>query len=236
MIKIKKLHLPHLRNEEWFEFMREIKQLITMDTVVCESMSDEMETLTELLHKAELALRQMRKSEISQEIVALDRKRENIYTGLKYHLLSAKYHFQTQKQNAGQVLLTVLKSYGNIFKQTYYEESGTIQHLTEILQNKYGNEVSILGIEEWISQLQSVNEEFFTALQNRNKEQGQKIKFTMADVRLQTDICYRSITEKLEALALLNSQNDSFHDVINNINAAVKKNKNLLTHRNTKNE
>jgi hypothetical protein len=231
MNKIKKLKISHLRNEEWFKFMSEIIKLIKDDNASYGSTSPEIGELVALQTKADLVLKQMRKSFTTAELEQLDADREKIYSGMKLLISGMTYHDQKSKVDAAHNLLDVFKNYGDITRQTYDEETGTIYNLVEDLKHKYTNEVSELNLSEWVERLKNANDSFDEKIRTRDVESGTKPEFTMLEIRQEATPKYEVIMDKLYASALLHTDEDTYQTVINNINAAIDRFKVMLSHR-----
>ncbi|MDR1726127.1 MAG: DUF6261 family protein [Bacteroidales bacterium] len=235
MSDIKKLYLPHLRNEEWFEFMKQIVKLIKDDNASYAGTSPQISELSGYCDQADLALKQQMKSPLTAELVSLDAQRERLYNGLKLQLESMTHHFTESYVTNAYTLLDLFKNYGNLRKQSYTEETGTIYNLVKDLQEKYSEIVSGMGLTDWVLNLKTANDNFLTKLQNRDAEKSEKYPFTMLEIRREADLRYHYIIKKMEALALVHSDVDTYEEVIGKINAAIERNRILLAHRYGKN-
>ena len=66
--------------------------------------------------------------------------------------------------------------------------------------------MATLGIGDWITGLKSANDNFAALIQERYSEEAGKTHLAMKEVRIQVDEAYRTITERIGALMIVNGE------------------------------
>ncbi len=104
--------------------------------------------------------------------------------------------------------------------KTYNEETAGVEKLTEELLTNYTDELTGLNLVDWVTQLQTLNNEFKDLMLSRNDELTEKEPIHMRTVRKEIDAVYRLMVKRVEASALLNGEDD-FKDFMNELNGRI---------------
>ncbi|MDR1005544.1 MAG: DUF6261 family protein, partial [Bacteroidales bacterium] len=182
-MKFTRIDLARLRNEEWFQFMTETKDIIKSDNKTYGDVSEFMVKFEELLSQADAILQQLRKSDYTAQMQQTDYERDEVYRSLKYQVLSFAHHYEQAKREAGEKLEYVFETYGNIPAMSYSQQTASIYNLIQDLQTKFSNEVSLLALLPWVDKLHEKNEAFEKETMSRNDEYAGKLDVSMSDVR-----------------------------------------------------
>jgi hypothetical protein len=229
-MKIKRLRLKNLRNEEWFNYFTEFKTFVEQTAPGTLDIEALFIVFMSLYGKADKALEQIRKSRYSSEIVKLDASRDNVWIGLSETVGSALHHFDESKRTAAERLVILFDHYGNLAAKPYNEETASISNFLQDVRGKYAGEIAVLDLAEWLGELERTNTEFETAVLERNREYAGKSDLNMLDIRRQTDRAYLDIVERIEALSLVYGD-DRFALFVRTLNSNIERYKTAINRR-----
>ena len=216
-MKIKRVKLNRLRNEEWFNFFTEFKTFVEATTPEALDIEALFAVFINLYIKADEALELIRKSSFTDLIVEKDRERDNAYRGLSESVHTATRHYDPDKRAAAERLIVLFDHYGNIADRSYNEETAAIYNFLQDLNGKYVNEVLALDLAGWAEELDRTNREFEQAILDRKDSD-----LNMLNIRKQTDRNYLDIIERIEALCLVNGES-AYADFIHMLNADIER-------------
>ena len=205
-MQILKANLGNYRNEEHFQFQTEFKGLVEKYTP--ETLNIEMvwAAYVSSYEKERSALDVIRRSPLTGDISEGDQERDALSTGLAYTVKGATNHFDPVKKEAAGRVMVVLEHYSGINRKSYDEQTAALSSLVEDLTNNYAADISILGLEEWVTELQSANDAFVALMHERYTEEAGKPQYNMKTARTEVDDAYRVITERIDALMIVNGE------------------------------
>ncbi|NQU54255.1 MAG: hypothetical protein HQ522_17140 [Bacteroidetes bacterium] len=233
-MKIKKLRVEKLRNEEHFQFQTEFNELVTRFTAQTLGVETPYAAYqTHYGNEAE-ALDVIQKSAITSEMVDADHDRDNLFSGLNDTVEGACNHYDPIKKEAGLRLKIVFDHFGNISKKSYDEETAATNALINDLGTKYTDDVATLGLEDWITALDASNQKFVALSAERYSDDADKTPLKMKEVRIEVDAAYRSITNLIDALILVNGL-ETYSPFVEELNRRVEKYNNNLAQRQGRN-
>jgi hypothetical protein len=229
-MRIPKVHLRKLRNEEFFQYFTEFKSLVErrgMD----KDISEDYALLLKQHSRMDAVLEIVRKSRYTEDITKIDAKRNTLLHGLRATVKSFLFHFDESKQRTATVLMSLLDTYGDLSnKKTYAEQTASVGNLIDDLNTKYVNEKTQLGLQDWVEQLRKANEEFQNLMQRRDNEKSLLPKERVADIRVEMEVCYVKIVHRLEALSILQNS-EALIAFINELNVIIDRYRNMLATR-----
>jgi hypothetical protein len=229
-MKILRIHLSSLRNEEWFQFMTEVRDLIEKYTAQTLSIVELYTLYLKLYADADTALEIIRKSPETEKMVEADHLRDQIYHGFNATVRASLNHFNAINREAAKQLVIVLDRFGNLAQKASNEETAGIYNLIQELQSTYAPYVNTLGVSAWVNELATRNEAYETLVKARNDEVAERTKLQVKQSRRELDEVYRQIVERLEALSLVEGP-DAYAAFIDRLNAFVKRYKNVIAQR-----
>jgi hypothetical protein len=159
-----------------------------------------------LYDKADEALELIRKSATTEKIAEADTTRDLVLRGFTEAVHSAVNHFDDAKRDAARRLQVVLGHYGNLAIKSYDEETAAIYNLLQELTGANAADVSLLGLTDWVVQLEADNKAFSALMEARYAENAGKTELRMKNVRKELDRCYRDIIDFIDAKALVNGE------------------------------
>lgn len=216
-----KFGLKKLKNAEHLLFMQQILALVTeANHPKINPLIEEFKTL---VAKSEEGQKQIRKSEHTQTLVSLDKKRDEMYSGLHFRVESEERCPVEERKEAGKLLRIVLKAYGNPTKLNFIEETSVIKNLiTELKQSKYSDAISKTGLSEWISWLETANNEFLATHEQRRNDEAGQVSVDLKTLRKDADLFYQKITTRISALLEL-EPTETLQTLVGKINATIEK-------------
>lgn len=229
-MKILKLKYDRLRNEEHFQFQTEFSGLVERFSPVTLNIETVFNAYMASLEKEYVALDVIRKSANTDKIIAADEKREGTTSGLRDTVKGATNHFSPAKRNAANRIEIVINHFGNLNDMPYDEQTASIRTMIDKLHNEYAEDVEILQLGEWLTELQTNNNEFEELMSERYSEGAGKTQLKMKQVRTEVDAAYRKVITRMEALVELNDP-EVYIPFINELNIRIEKYNNILAQR-----
>ncbi|MEZ5106439.1 MAG: DUF6261 family protein [Draconibacterium sp.] len=233
-MKISTIRASKLRNDEHFQFQTEFKTLVEQHTPETLDIGAAWAIYLPLYVNEEEALNIIRKSVVTDELVDADQYRDSIYRGLCDTVKGALNHFNAAVKEAANRVQVALEHYGNINTKPYDEQTAAINSLTTDLSNDYAADMATLGIDSWVTELQTANSNFENLVNERYSEDAGKPHLNMKDVRTEVDEAYNAITRRIDALIIVNGE-QTYSGFVNGLNQRIKKYNNTLAQREGRN-
>jgi hypothetical protein len=221
-MKIKRIKLNKLRNEEWFNFFTEFKSFVEETFPEVSDIEKIFAIFKEFYTMADNTLEQIRKSDFTALIVQQDEARDNIFRGLDGTVRTALRHYNNKKRVAAERLVTLFDHYGNVPDRPYNEETATIYNFLQDIRDKYASEIVALELNGWLDELERTNKQFEATILERNREYAGKPEFNMLDIRKKTGRAYLDIVERIEALSLVKGE-EAYAPFIKTLNANIER-------------
>lgn len=221
------IYLQRLKNETHVQFNRDVNAIlvkygpeqlgiILLYNLYLAALNDEM-----------AALDFIRKSIITAKITAQDHKRDLVYRGFCDSVKGATHHFDALFQEAAELILELIKHYGNIAKKSFNDETVAMDKLiAELNGNVYSNAIALLGFRSWVDKLREENDLFSNLMKERYVETANKISIRMQNARVETDKYYHAIVNQIENQWLVGDHSNEA--CIKEWNAVIEKYKHIL--------
>ncbi len=229
-MRVEKLALKLLRNEEWFQFAKEFKTMAEAELGGNVQIAELLATFIMLYGNADEVLEQIRKSGYTTQVVDADSLRDKTFGGFRNVVKGMLSHFDPAKQRSAENLMIVFDQYGNLTEKSYSQETASLYNFLQEMKGKFAPDVAALGLDEWVSYLEQNNLDFERLVMERNEEQSEKTSLKMKAVRRELDDCYVEIVKRLEAITILQSDH-TLAPLINKLNSNIARYKNTLAQR-----
>ena len=220
MLKILDCPLSRLQNEEHYKFHTDVNGLITFYTAATLLIETEYDAYFKSYTDEGEALNFVRKSTYSDLLHADDLKRNETIDGMGDAINSGLKHYSQAVRDAANRLKILWNTNGDIKGKSQQNKSGAITKLISDLKGMYSSDIATLGMNGWVSELEKNNSGHDTTEKNRFDEQDAKTNLRMKEVRVDIDAHYRSITEKINALIIVNGETP-YIDFVNKLNLRV---------------
>jgi hypothetical protein len=202
--------LSKMHNNEHFQFMTEFRDLFEESDPVKAKILRELESFYTLYVQEDGCIKKVLKSETTLKRHQADRGRDNTFRGFADSVKSALNNSDPEVKDSAYRLDILLKSYGNLARKPYQEETAGIYNLLGDLKEKYAKDVKILNLDKWVNELESNNIAFENLVKARFSELEQVTDLKAKDVRKNIDKVYLDIVEKIKAVILL--ENDPVYE------------------------
>ena len=232
-MKINEFSLARLRNEEHFQFHTSFRDLVVttkatilkieaLFTVYQPQLTSELESLDVV-----------RKNSISDDLIVADTERDNVFRGMCDAVKSGLNHYDANVQAAAKRLQILLDTYGNLAAKNYDAETGGIVSLLNDLNSGYVADARALALEGWINELGAKNKAYDDLKNNRYSTEASKTILRMKEERVKTDNIYRQITERINALIIVEGE-AVYAGFVNELNKRIEGFDNTVTLRRAK--
>lgn len=225
MKEIKEITTKSLNNASHFTFHSDFLRALDGDSFVMAQVATQLVAYRTALSKEEKAFTISQKSLKTDEINQADQERDTLYTGLKKMVDSYAHLPNLDTQKAQKVLAQLIKDYGIKTTLPMDEETGLLVNFIQDLDQKYTNEVQVLGLANFIAPLKAANEKVRTALSERTGERSVIEAGAMKTARAEVDEAYRTLVKFINACALIEGETNygAFIDWANEHIARFKK-------------
>ena len=219
-MEIEEIGLKRLTNEEHYKFMFDTDALIIAATTSTLSIENDYVIFKEAFQNEGEALGFVRKSSITDNIYDADLVRDTTLRGLKKAIESNLSHFKPVNREAAKRLLVFLNTFGNVTAKSYQEESAAIIKIVSELKSTYATDINLLGLMEWVDELENNNSSFDHLMTNRFDESDDKTRLRMKEVRKEIDKAYKAIVKRINALIIVNGE-ANYTDFVNKLNLRI---------------
>ena len=235
-MKITKIDLRTLRNDEHFQFHTEFRDLVMTTGLDALNIQTQFDVYRSLFEQEDEALKKIMKSAITEDIQEADRVRDNTFAGIVAANKAALLHFRSEVVTAARRLQIVFNTYGNVARKPLNEQTSAVYNLLQELQDSYQNDVNTIGVfmADWVQELKQNNEAFAILVKDRYDESAQRTDLILKEVRTQVDAAYRTITERIDAYMIL-EDSTPYEKIIRRWNTVVEKYKNIMAQRQGRN-
>ncbi len=219
-----------MRNEEHFQFQTEFKGLVEDFTPLTLNIEAAFAAYISYYEKEQTALNFVMKSSYTAKIVDEDHHRDEIVLGTKNSVNACLYHYDAAVVDAAQKVKIVFDSYGNISKKSYDQETAAIYKLIVELTTNYAEEIALMNLSGWLNELKLANESFEALIGERYTEASEKGEYRMSGVRKEVDTAYNAVIDRIEALILINGD-DNYIDFVIQLNVRIEKYNTIIAQR-----
>ncbi len=226
-MEIFNLKSTRLHNEEHFEFHTGFSHLVDKVTPAALGIEPQYSAYKFLYANEFEALGFIRKSHITDELADADGLRDFTYRGLFDSVKAGGNHFNPLVRNAATRVQVVFDYYGNLTIKSYDDETASINKFVSELKVKYAADVIILGIADWLDELQANNDAFVELQQSRNSKEAEKTQLRMRQMRLEVDAAFRTITNRINALIIVNGEG-AYKEFVGELNKLIERYNNNL--------
>ena len=165
-----------------------------------------------------------RKLTNTEDIVAIDKKRDELTIGLRTILLGLTKHPAIKYQEAAKRLLQRMDSYGKrIYRLNFQLQTQTINDLIDAMTTdpKLRMDMTTLEVvQDYIKALQKANTDFSEMYIQRTQEKGERVEAEMADLISKLEEAYKAFVIRLNAIVEMDESYQG-DQLVNDINAAI---------------
>jgi hypothetical protein len=233
-MNILKIDLSKLRNEEHYQFQTDFKKLVNQYKPASLSIVPQFQTYLPLYVDEIVALDNIRKSAITDDLAVADCIREATFRGMRDAMKAAGNHFIPEVKEAASRLQIVFDHYGNLTIKPFDEETAAINRLIIDLQDEYAADAAAIGINDWVIELKKNNDSFDDLKAKRYTEAANKTQLRMKEVRIKVDVAYHIIVNFINALIIVNGVTN-YSEFVKELNKRIENYTLLYAHRKGRN-
>jgi hypothetical protein len=220
--------IDHLRVEAHAEYYKTVKIILDENNPDVLEIRPHYDVFVSSFDVELSVLDVIRKSNITKEIHLQDHVRDSRYRGFSDAVDSMLNHYNEEKKNAAEKIDIIFEHYGNLTIKTMDEESAAIDDL--VIELKIDANIAllnILGLTDWVDQLDKENKKFQELMLLRYKEVSQRPTVRMVDARKEVDKAFRNMINQIEALVRVKGM-AGYENFIKEINTVNERYKNIL--------
>ncbi len=229
------IDIQKLRNAEYLQYMKDFSGIIDLNNPAGLGIETKLAAFTAKTSELESLYKKALASEKTQELLALDERRDKAINGIYYFLLGYSYHYEADQQHKAQLLLTNMALYGSgIARLNYQAETATLNNLLRDWENKpeLADAIALFNISAWVNEMNTANEEFNTKYLSRTQEYGDANPETIKTKREETNTAYYALRNRIDALhVLVETPPSPYATVISQLNALTDQYNKLLVNR-----
>jgi hypothetical protein len=226
-MKISKIDLSKLRNEEHFQLMTDVSRLIEIAGAETLEIPLLFPVFKGLLSKEDIALEIIRKNRLSESIADADAKRGSVYRGFVLLIKTYNHSSIAAKVRAAQNIQVIIEHYGDFRKKSYNEETASINNFLQDINDRCVADIAVLDAQDWITDLADANQTFDNLMNQRFDENAGREIVNMNKVRKEIITVYEQIVEHINASMLLNGET-VYADFVKKLNERIAYFKNTL--------
>lgn len=225
------LSLTGLRNEEHFQFMTGIQQLLANEDLENVQLDSLFPLFTKALKEECQVVEQVRKLAVNSTIGRHNILRTACYRSLrlavKQYLTGELY---PEKQVAARKVHALLVHYKKLSTRGATEKIASYYNFLKDVREQCSAEIALLSLDDWLCPLETANKTIEALWYQRAKIQGaRRQQLRMKPARQSTDRLYRRMMEQLGVLLLLDPP--AHEAVVQRLNAHAIPFKNAMTRR-----
>jgi hypothetical protein len=216
------VYFHRLRNITHSEFTVEFKTLLDANAVVKNAVSAEYTALVDALDQEIALINDMKKSNYTERILETDQRIDRCLTGMNAVITAAQHHFDPVVQEAARLLHNRFSAFGDIRRKSYEDETGIINMLlTDLASTEYADSVTLTGLTPWVTELTAAETNFERLLRERYDEIAAKPQGKIKEIRHTIETIYHTMTNRIEAFAVVSDNPEAFVDFIGKLNVIV---------------
>ena len=231
---IEAIKLPGLRNGEFSQFILDFLDFVQKGNVTTLKVEAEFNNLKALSDKFEKNFKIPQGSAITDEIIAMDVRRDNAFTGMSFIVNGNTYSSNAEVKNAALLLSNHLAGYGKgIAADNFQSESASLRNIVLDFDTnpKLKAATELLGLVSWKDELTEANKIFIDTYRQRAEESGTASTDTLRDIRLEINPVYYELRDRLNAFFVIEKGAEPYSTVINKTNGIISFYNNLLSKR-----
>ena len=214
----------NLRNSEYYQFMVSALDVFGKNVVVREQFGCLLDSLSENLIVAELALSAERKSEKVREKNEADRYRDRLHSKLFNYLKSILYDERDPRFEAAQEVMRVVKEAGNPTRLAENAQSAMMTALGNKLA-PLSEQLDAINAKQMVDEMMDANRQFIEAEKELREMIASQIlndtPLSVTAVRKQTDPVYRSLVAGVNVFSKTPSKKEACSELITKMNVLI---------------
>jgi hypothetical protein len=230
----KAITLQNLRNPDFLQFLKDLSAIILANDPAALKVTDQYNAVQLVRKTLEQLFMPERSSAITEDIIALDLRRDNAINGIIGLAQSYTYHFDGNTRTAASMLSNYFGTYGaGIARENYTSETAILTNIVTDLHNKPNLSAAIATLQllDWVTELDTANQAFNQKYLQRTQELAAASADTMRAKRSEAANAYYDLRNNLDAYFTITKGAGPFATAINEVNALIDQYNKLITGR-----
>lgn len=236
MKKIQTLNVKQLRTEEDFGFQKfvrtEIANLPEAEPATPFGMA--LANFNTAFEAFDAALKISAVNSAVTTATVADEARDLSWRAANAYAKAMSAHPDSTLAAYGQEVKAIFDKYGDPTKLPQTEESGVLHNLLQDLQTLESARRTAIGLDAWITDLQSKEDAFLAAAAQRTEKEAARQVGIVKESRTAADAAYRSLVNMVNALAIIGGE-ETYSTFIDHVNVMIDHQKAILKARKTNN-
>lgn len=233
MKNIRKFDITRLRTEEDFGFQKRIEAETALLTA--ETDKPMVAAYQAALTAFDEALKGSTTNPQSIAVTRADELADKAWSGLNSQTKSMLGHPIEALRTVAAEASALISKYGNPTAMPYNEEYGRLHNLLQDLAAFGIEKQKKIYIDAWVTEIQTRYDEFMSATAARDAEAALHITGIVKQTRTDADAAFRTLVERVNALALINGDTD-YAPFIDHVNVIIDQAEATLAGRSTRAE
>lgn len=223
MQKLENIALLRMRNNEHFQFMTDVDQLIISNQASELAIDSLYPAFKTALAAEDTAMRVELGSMKSKSIEELDKLRDKTWNAISLRVKATLLSPLASEAESAEFVSRIIDLYGDLRAKSYNEESAGLSNLVADLQLPANAEqVNKVGIQRWVTELKNQNDQFQTVFNERNAELANRESGDVRAVRLQIDPIYLQMAEIINATVVMGIAKPAAISFVSQLNEKIK--------------
>lgn len=209
-MKVKSIDFSKLRNAEYLQFIRQVIQISTLNTINQMAIKNQLAELSVQLHKLESLHKLPTASKFTKKIEMLDERRAKALIALGKIVDGFACSVNNTEQRAGKLLQESIQRYGKstsqIARLNYSSETVILSMLLTYWKKNtvLAKAINTLNVQSFVTELEKTNKGLNDEYHKRVKEYASASTETFKSLRQETKAKYYALRTLLEAHYTIN--------------------------------
>lgn len=175
-------------------------------------------------------------SNYTEQLKEADSKRDHYYGWLKRIVTVWSETAFDSESAAAKKIKKIIDLYKIDTSKQYDEQSGLIDNfLTDISESELKDACKAVGVNKFVSELRTTNNEVKSLLKQRAKELAGKQTGKLRAARLESDTNYDKLVDVIEAFSITAEDTSRYEEFIDEWNVTIERYKDMLNRKSSKN-
>lgn len=223
MSYIDNIPLPRLRNNDYFQFMTDIKGLIAQATPTALNVEEESVNFDNSFSELDEAINVDQGSVLSEKIQDADHRRDTTWTALNERVKATLFSPIPEEVEAAKYIERVFNLYGNIRRLSLKEQTAAATNLNNDLKKReMAVHCQTIGIMPWVLAHETENNTVNDLQNQRDSEKANRNTAKAKEVRLAFDNVYNALVNRINAIVTLRMVTPEIDNFILEVNQKIK--------------
>lgn len=217
-MEIKKLDVTRLRVTESFGFFKKVEELTGLLTL--ESDKAMVDSYVQSVSEFDNVLKQSVKNSQTESVAKADEEVDALWTSFKAHAKALRKYPDAQKAQIAQKTYAIFEKFGDATRKGYTQEYGVLFNMLQELEAIPQEEQEGILTALYTTELRAKYEAFMSAQSAQTKEGAEYQKGAIAKHFDSTTDSYGALVKRVNALILINGEND-YKDFVSQMNVII---------------